>query len=1069
MTPIVSAALPCLSSLWLLDKLRAASPLIVLVAASCVAFGVSGSDRLFAQETSTVSQEDEAFFETKVRPVLVERCLECHSGATAEGSLRLDTAARLMTGSEHGPVINHDDPDQSRLLLAVQRSELVPAMPPDEPLSEEEVAIFAEWIARGAPDPRTEDDRRVGGLTLEQARNWWSFQPLAASASPVTPQTQSHSAVDSPIDAYLSETSFALGLTPASLADRRTLLRRLTFDLTGLPPTESEVQQFATDARPDAVARQADRLLASHAYGQRWGRHWLDLVRYADTAGENSDHPLPHAWRYRNWVIDAWNQDTGVDDFIRWQIAGDLIARDSGQPIDESEIGGPIVATGYLAISRRFGHDSNKDMHLTYEDTIDTLGKSLLGLTLGCARCHAHKYDPVTSEDYYSLYGVFASTKYAFAGCEAIQQPSDLVPIVDESVWQTRFAHLQTQRDLVEQQLTATRGRLDRVSGAMSEAIKQSPLTAGAIERAGEANWELLDTSGAPRAISVQAGDLILFTLGNKGDYGADTTRVDMTIRSSDGAASWNLTTDLLDDFLAGNPNPQSDGSFWLLLDGRNYRLLSETVRDLQGQTGLHVWRTGELPSILVTSGKNPVPVWTTLAPRTVFMHPAADGPVAFAWIAPRECSVTMSGVVADAHGEGGNGVDFRVDHVQGSELDVIESLVAAARETRELEAELTRLSAMIPNRPVAFAVQEGTPHDEAIQIKGEPEHLAEVVPRRFIETLGHQPLGNEQASGRRELAERLAPSNSPLAARVFVNRLWAHSFGRGLVRSLNDFGTRGELPTHPALLDRLASDLVASQSFKLIQRKIVLSNAYQRASVQSFAAETTARNDSHHQDMNRRELSLTSAVSGESDVEPIETLAQYRDRDPLRTSYAYFERRRLSAEELRDSLLLTADSLDWNIGLQHPFPSQDTWSFTQHVPFSDSYPHSRRSVYLMVKRNRRDPFLALFDGADPSATTPVRQVTTVPTQALYFFNDPFFHEQAARLADQVRAGATSDEEFVDRLISRAWQRSSSEREQQVFATLRARWPGEGEAQRQGADRAIARVVLASSEFLYLD
>ena len=215
------------------------------------------------------------------------------------------------------------------------------------------------------------------------------------------------------------------GLTPLGPADRRTLIRRATFDLTGLPPTPEEVEAFLADRSPDAFAKVVDRLLASPRYGERWGRHWLDVVRYADSAGENSDHPLPHAWRYRNWVIDAFNRDQPYDEFIREQIAGDLLAK-QGPPEKAAD---RIVATGYLAIARRFGHEIDKDIHLTLEDAIDTLGKSVLGLTIGCARCHTHKYDPITAEDYYALYGILASTKFSFPGCEPAQQPRDLVPL----------------------------------------------------------------------------------------------------------------------------------------------------------------------------------------------------------------------------------------------------------------------------------------------------------------------------------------------------------------------------------------------------------------------------------------------------------------------------------------------------------------------------------------------------------------------------------------------------------------------------------------------------------------
>ena len=223
----------------------------------------------------------------------------------------------------------------------------------------------------------------------------------------------------------------AEGLTPSPEADRQTLIRRATYDLTGLPPTPEQVDAFLADPSPLAYETLIDRLLESPHYGERWGRHWLDLVRYADTAGENSDHPIPQAWRYRNWVIDAFNRDLPYDEFVREQIAGDLLH--ANDPADRYAAG--VVSTGFLAIARRFDHDSDKHMHLTFEDTIDTMGKTFLGLSIACARCHDHKYDPISSNDYYALYGILNSTRFAFPGCEAKQQPRDLVPMLSPAEW----------------------------------------------------------------------------------------------------------------------------------------------------------------------------------------------------------------------------------------------------------------------------------------------------------------------------------------------------------------------------------------------------------------------------------------------------------------------------------------------------------------------------------------------------------------------------------------------------------------------------------------------------------
>ncbi|MCA9097874.1 MAG: DUF1549 domain-containing protein, partial [Planctomycetaceae bacterium] len=317
---------------------------------------------------------------------------------------------------DSGPAVIPGKPEESLLLEAVRREEGVSAMPPDQALSAEEIRALEEWIRQGAMWP-------VVTKPFETSKHW-AFEPI----KDVPPsEIQQKDWPLTSIDGYILNALEKEGLKPAARADRRTLIRRVTYDLTGLPPTPEEVEAYLADTRPEAEAYKAvvERLLASPRYGEHWGRHWLDIVRYADTAGENSDHPLPHAWKYRNWVIQAINKDQPYDQFLRDQIAGDLLPKD----VPREMVTDRIVATGYLAIARRFGHDIDKDMHLTYEDTIDTLGKSVLGLTLGCCRCHDHKYDPVSSKDYYGLYGIFESTQFAFPGCEPKQQPRHLVPL----------------------------------------------------------------------------------------------------------------------------------------------------------------------------------------------------------------------------------------------------------------------------------------------------------------------------------------------------------------------------------------------------------------------------------------------------------------------------------------------------------------------------------------------------------------------------------------------------------------------------------------------------------------
>jgi hypothetical protein len=337
------------------------------------------------------------YFESKVRPILVQRCQKCHGSQKREGGLRLDLKSGWVGGGDRGSAIVPGKPEESLLVKAVRYTDDDLQMPPSGKLPEHEIAALDEWVRRGAADPRDGGPVRLGGMTAAEAKGWWSLQPVRRPAVPI-PSPRGTKPL-SPIDAFVQAKLDAARLSPLDPADKRTLIRRASYDLTGLPPSWEEVESFLADNAPDAFARVVDQLLASPAYGEAWARHWLDLVRYADTAGENTDHPLPHAWRYRNWVIDALGRDLPFDEFVREQIAGDILARE-GPP---ERYASQVVATGFLAIARRFGHDIDKDMHLTHEDTIDTMSKVFLGLTVGCARCHAHKYDPISAEDYYAL------------------------------------------------------------------------------------------------------------------------------------------------------------------------------------------------------------------------------------------------------------------------------------------------------------------------------------------------------------------------------------------------------------------------------------------------------------------------------------------------------------------------------------------------------------------------------------------------------------------------------------------------------------------------------------------
>jgi len=781
-----------------------------------------------------------AQFENEIRPLLVTKCLECHGPRKAESGLRLDQLETALAGGDSGPALVPGKPAESLLLAAVRHVDGL-EMPPAGKLDATEVASLERWIDQGAAWPT---GVRLGGVgpalrsgpITDEERNFWSFRLVSA---PLPPRVESPTPINNEIDRFVVAKLTAAGLTMRAPAEKRVLLRRATFDLTGLPPTPEETDAFLADEAPDAFARVIERLLASPAYGERWGRHWLDVVRYADTAGETADYPTPLAYKYRNWVIDALNEDLPYDEFVRQQIAGDLLAADleaAAEPSDAraEHIRRAITATGFIAISRRFGFDSENYHHLTIQDTIDTVGQAVLGLSLGCARCHDHKYDPVTAADYYAWYGIFKSTRYSFPGSEEKKRPYDLLPIL------------------------------------------------------------------APKAAAARGAE-----------YDARVAALEQDIAA-----------------------------------------LVEPTKDTNDQ------------------------------------------------------SPEMK--------------ERRARH---------EQLIAERDAVR-------KTGAFDSDQLVYGAAEAEAACDVPVQLRGEPLKPGSLAPRRNLEILGGQPLALSTGSGRRELAAWLTAPTNPLTARVMVNRIWQHHFGRGLVGSENDFGARGERPSHPELLDWLASRFVErGWSVKSLHRLIMSSATYQQRSADDTAAAQT---------------------------------------DPEARLLWRFNIRRLSAEELRDAMLLSADQLDRSPGGAHPFPAVDSWGFTQHAPFYGQYPTNQRSVYLMQQRLKRHPFLALFDGADPNATTARRGNTTVPTQALYLMNSEFVHDQSRALAERI-VRAAADEPGR---LSFAWRttlgREPSEQEAaEAAAFLQKLRMAASTENTPGGDiaawAALGRTLLTRNEFLFVD
>ena len=975
---------------------------------------VCGMLLLSAWQPDALRADEDHFFEKEVRPLLERRCIKCHGGVKINGGLSLDSRA----GGESGPAIMPGKPAVSLLIQAINYESL--EMPPEEAggkLSDDEITVLTKWVQQGAFDPR-DGLTKIGGMIEAAAKSWWAFQPLHNRSSGGSPESHVPVTGEPPVlrvDDFINAELAKQSLTPSAPADRRTLIRRATYDLTGLPPTPEEVDDFIADNSETAFAKVVDRLLESPQYGVKWGRHWLDVVRYADTAGENTDRPLPHAWRYRNWVIDAMNRDLPYDQFVGLQLAGDIL-----QTEDAATMHDGVVATGYLAIARRFGHDIDKDIHLMHEDVIDNVGRTFLGLSIACARCHDHKYDPVTTEDYYALYGIFNSTRFAFPGCEPKGQPRDLVPLLPQAeadkitnAWKQRNAKAVAEKKRREVVAAALKARVKHASTTSAQLLAESKVAEGASVTFAAAKRESLEE------ITVRKHELLQLTVLPNGSHGADTTLVEWTIsETGESNRTWDVAN-FIPDLVKGNPLLSDDGSSWSFLDVTDGpQFLTDRKPVVDGLSDLNAWSSGDTPSALVNRSTEPAEVWTTLPPKSFFVHPGVNRNIGVAWVCPTDMTVTITGRVADAHPSGGDGVAFRLEHIAASEAGPALVDLGAAVNSAELRIEPK------PVFPVAYAVVEGSVAVAAVHVRGNPEEPGDVVPRRWLSIFGGDAVGESGGSGRRQLADWV--TDHPLATRVMVNRIWHWHFGRGIVATPNDFGSRGAAPSHPELLEELAAAFRKSgYSIMAMHRLMMNTEAYQRGSNWSGEAVTI---------------------------------------DPNGALLSSFARRRLNAEEIRDSLLKASGQLDTAPGEAHPFPPEASWKFTQHDPFTASYDTRKRSAFLMVQRQRRDPYLALFDGADPNASTAIRQQTTVPTQALYFMNAPFFHEQAGGFTKRLIA-EPDDAARTNRAFQLLFQRLPTEAEVTQVKSFLDSYPGNAEEKWA----AYARVLLASNEFLFVD
>lgn len=724
--------------------------------------------------------EQETYFEQKVRPILVARCFECHGEKKQEGGLRLDSRPALLKEGDSGPAIVAGMPDESRLIEVIGYADAI-RMPPKEKLSSDEIATLTEWIRVGAPFPASHASSAPAlgqSATPEGVRKaretHWAFQPIQR---PEPPEAAAIDWAQTSIDRFILAKLEAAGLKPNPRADRRTLLRRVTFDLIGLPPTAAEVTAFENDPSPDAFATVVDRLLASPHYGERWGRHWLDVARYADTKGYvfTEERKYPFSYTYRDYVIRALNNDLPFDRFLLEQLAADQM------PLGDDKT--PLAAMGFLTLGRRFGNNQNDII----DDRIDVVARGLMGLTVACARCHDHKYDPIPTDDYYSLYGVFASSI----------EPADLPQIgpaadveafrIYEQEVQKREATLQSfQTDKHAALVNELRARSPEYLAAVARLAGQEPpddkdksLVAAGVRGAIIRRWRGFLNNAAKEPHTV-FGPWHAFAQLPAEDFVGRTAPIIAALNDAPDAQP--RTNSLVKDALAAAP-PQS------------------------------------MAEVAAVYGK--------------LLGDAHDQ-----WMKLRESPAgSAATALPDAAAEELRQVIYAENNPTAITLDEARKLFdrAIRNEVGKLQKAIDSYKAGSPAAPPRAMVMNDAPQptQPKVFIRGNAGRPGKEVPRRFLQVL--QPgdaAPFQQGSGRLELAQAIASPHNPLTPRVIVNRIWLHHFGQGLVRTPSDFGTRGAIPSHPELLDHLAGTFIDDGwSLKKLHRRILLSAAYQQTS----------------------------------------------------------------------------------------------------------------------------------------------------------------------------------------------------------------------------------------------
>jgi hypothetical protein len=969
---------------------------------------------------------DNEFFEKQVRPILVARCLECHGGQTGKnkGGLRLDSRSSALKGGDTGPAVVPGKLKESLLIDAINYGELY-QMPPKGRLPAEEVATLTKWVEQGAPWPGVQESgvrgqESVGAFDLAKRKaEHWCWQPIKDFAQPaVKDQAWPRDAIDRFILSKLEEKQ----IRPTAEADARTVIRRVYFDLIGLPPSPTEVERFV--AGVDSYEAVVDRLLASPRFGERWARHWLDLVRYAESRGHEFDYTIPNAFEYRDYVIRALNADVPYDQFVTEHIAGDLLPQprlNVAEGFNES-----IIGTGFWFLGE-WCHspvDIRKDECDRIDNMLDVFSKTFLGVTVACARCHDHKFDAISQRDYYSLAGYLQSSSYRLTrfgqanndqriAAELAELEAKYRPKIAAEVTKTlrgkagelakklatTWEHNKDNLGVLELDLRGARTIVDYANLADGQWMADGPTFGAAPVQAGQ--LLLTGDTESPLEIATYSAARRDWTWpefkpadGGDNDPGRlnGWMRAGRTLKTP----TFTLQSGVVHYLIEGVGHVYAAVDSHAMINGP---LHAELLKETGGTSDLPMrWITHDLSRyaghrvhlefspkededfrllMVVEGSERPAPPQNR-PNRLMEGTLAAGGNEAAASPLRELISSTLKGLSAGRITDDALPLDRAVVanwlitqsgllDLNSGDLPFLLKQFAADREAL--------LKAIRSKSRLCIAMWDGTPVDEHLLIRGNHKTVGALAPRGMPEAIQGSGSKYQEAggSGRLDLAKGLVDQSNPLVSRVIVNRVWQHLMGRGIVPSVDNFGVLGQPPTHPELLDYLASEFVRDGwSIKRLARRIVLSSTYRQGS------------------------EIRSQESGD----------RGQQVDPQNLLFHRQNLKRLEGEAIRDAMLAVSGRLD--TAMYGPSVPVYLTPFMQgRGRPKDSGPlegNGRRSIYTAVRRNFLSPMMVAFDTPAPFTTIGRRNSSNVPAQALILMNDPFVAEQASHWADKTFA-----------------------------------------------------------------